>query len=91
MADGSEARRIGEEYPPADEAAAIEGLVQFITEAMKQTDPRLRGSHVKGHGCMRAEFTVLDDLPDDLRHGVFGNPGTHPAMIRFSNAFSPVP
>ena len=54
------------------------------------TDPREkpavpRGQHMKGHGCLRAEFTVLPDLPEVLRHGVFARPQTFDACIRFSN------
>ncbi|MGZ0169910.1 MAG: hypothetical protein ACKVHE_10160 [Planctomycetales bacterium] len=61
MGGRNEVSGIGEEHPPPDEAAAIEGLEQFILEAMKQIDPHKRGSHTKGHGCVRAEFTVLED------------------------------
>ena len=33
---------------------------------------------------LRGEFTVLPDLPDQLRHGLFAEPRTYPAWVRFS-------
>jgi hypothetical protein len=37
---------------------------------------------------MYAEFTVLDALPDNQRVGLFAQPRTYPAFIRFANASS---
>jgi hypothetical protein len=49
--------------------------------------PVPRGQHPKHHGCVKADFVVADDLPDELRLGVFSEPGKRfPAVIRFSNA-----
>jgi len=39
-------------------------------------------------GCVEAEFTVLDTLPEPHRVGLFAKPGTYPAFIRFANASS---
>lgn len=45
-----------------------------------------RDVHVKQHGCVRARFTVDQDVPEDLRAGVFAEPGKeYAAWIRFSN------
>ncbi len=59
-----------------------------ITEVSKKlAEPRLRGQHPKGHGVVWAEFTVEPNLPEDLKVGVFKEPGkTFPTWIRFSNA-----
>ena len=49
--------------------------------------PVPRSQHPKHHGCVTAEFVIADDVPDDLRFGVFGEPRKRfPALIRFSNA-----
>jgi hypothetical protein len=70
-----------------------EELINAITQASldrlrKQfppgTKPVLRDAHPKAHGLVRAEFIVLDGLPDTLRHGVFKTPRTFDALIRFS-------
>ena len=34
---------------------------------------------------MRAEYTVGDDVPTELRHGVFREARTYTALVRFSN------
>ena len=39
-------------------------------------------------GCVSAEFTVLDGLPVELRVGLFSQPRTYRARIRFANAAS---
>jgi hypothetical protein len=44
-----------------------------------------RGQHMKGHGCVRAAFEVLADIPESLRKGIFAEPRTFDAYIRFSN------
>jgi hypothetical protein len=33
---------------------------------------------------VRGQFIVLDDVPQDLRHGVFARPRTFDALIRLS-------
>ena len=45
-----------------------------------------RGQHAKPTGCVRAVFSVRNDLPDSLRHGVFRQPDDFQAIIRFSNS-----
>jgi hypothetical protein len=45
-----------------------------------------RDVHVKMHALVRAEFTVADDLPLDLRLGLFARPTTYKAWVRFSNS-----
>jgi hypothetical protein len=50
--------------------------------------PVLRDQHPKSHGCVRAEFVVGPDVPRDLRHGIFAQPRTYPAWIRFSSSSS---
>jgi hypothetical protein len=45
-----------------------------------------RAQHRKHHGCVAAVFQIADDVPIELRHGVFANPGARfNALIRFSN------
>ncbi len=49
--------------------------------------PARRDAHPKAHGCVRAEFRVLDNLPPSLRAGLFIEPRAYQAWIRFSNGF----
>ena len=39
-------------------------------------------------GCVDAEFTVPDGLPPELRVGLFAQPKTYRARIRFAHATS---
>jgi hypothetical protein len=43
-----------------------------------------RGGNTKTHGMVRGEFTVHDGLPDRLRRGVFAQPKTYRAWVRFA-------
>jgi hypothetical protein len=76
--------KLGEESKPEGEDRFVEKLRQLQLEAMKP-NPALRGQHPKQHGCVLAEFTVSEGLPESLRHGIFSQPRTYRALIRFSN------
>ena len=39
-----------------------------------------RGGNTKTHGIVRAEFIVHDDLPPQLRHGIYAEPQTYPRL-----------
>ena len=47
--------------------------------------PYRRDVHSKTHGCLKATFTVLDNLDSRLRHGLFSNPHAYDAWVRFSS------
>ena len=83
---------LGREYPPPDEAADI---AQVLATLRGQYDhdhpagspgPARRDQHPKAHGCVRAVFTVADDLPQELRHGIFRTPRSYDAWVRFSSS-----
>lgn len=72
-----------------DEAANIAEIQRRSIKRLQRQFPDgkrpvLRDAHPKAHGLVSAEFIVLDGLPKELRHGVFTNPGTYQALIRFS-------
>ena len=43
-----------------------------------------RFGNTKTFGVLRGEFAVLPGLPDNLRRGMFAEPRTYPAWVRFS-------
>ena len=43
-----------------------------------------RGGNTKTHGIVRAEFVVRDDLPEHMRRGIFAEPRTFQAWVRFA-------
>jgi catalase len=86
-ADDANVPVAGETVPPG-EAEAVQKIVETIearVRAAAKTGPACRDAHPKAHGCVRAEFRVRDDLPADLRVGLFAAPATYQAWIRFSN------
>jgi hypothetical protein len=81
-------RELATEYPPPDEQLHIKSLIDQLRRKMEQdyaAKRTLRDAHPKMHGCVRAEFAVEPGLPDELRIGVFREPRTFPAWVRFSN------
>ena len=50
-----------------------------------RTGVRLRGQHGRIHGCVRATFEVLDNIPTKYKVGIFAKPATYQAAIRFSS------
>ncbi len=81
---------LGKEYPIAEEVVAIKEIEQISIDALKQSfpdniKPVLRDAHPKHHGCVRAEFVIDEDIPQELKVGIFQHPRTFTAAIRFSN------
>lgn len=75
---------------PPGEASAIQTIVSTIQQIQKALygagqRPALRDAHAKAHGCVEATFRVRANLAARLRQGVFREPKTYSAWIRFSN------
>jgi hypothetical protein len=71
---------------PKGEAEDIEALTRISLDLLDTSRrPVRRGQHPKHHGCVEAEFKV-EDVPPDLQVGLFRQPDTYRAWIRFSNA-----
>ena len=80
---------LAQEVIEPDEQESIDTIVLQSLDRLKSqfpdgARPVLRDAHPKAHGLVQAEFIVLDGLPDYLRHGVFKEPRTFDALIRFS-------
>lgn len=73
----------GEDKLFADFAAEI-NKIQDNTAAQDQL-PVARGFHIKTHTVMTAEFKVSGDIPAPYKIGVFAQPATYQAWVRFSN------
>ena len=80
---------LGEECIPDGEEAQIDLIVALHREVQEKTERKLtpvpRGQHPKQHGVVRAQFMVEPSLPAHLCHGVYSQPKTFEALIRFSN------
>jgi len=74
-----------------NEKQIAEELSVVIEESIrKQYNPgnARRDAHPKAHGCVRAEFHVLETLPDRLAKGILIPGRNYQAWIRFSNGAS---
>jgi hypothetical protein len=79
--------RIAEEKPLADEEKYLESIIaSFRTQMNDLWKPGgfERGGNTKTHGIVRAEFVVHQDLPENLRRGIYARPQTYRAWVRFS-------
>ena len=76
-----------------DEAQLTAEFIEFLKRA-SAARPRgsagevLRFNQGRVTGCVDAEFTVPESLPNPLRVGLFATPRTYKAVIRLANATS---
>jgi hypothetical protein len=79
--------KIAEEKLMPDEEVYLDSIVSsFRTQMRDLWKPGgfERGGNTKTHGIVRGEFIVHDNLPAELRHGVYAQPHTYRAWVRFS-------
>jgi hypothetical protein len=79
--------KIAEERTQPDEEAYLEDIIDTMRRQMEglwKPGNFQRGGNTKTHGIVRAEFTVRDDLPENMRRGIYATPRTYPAWVRFS-------
>ena len=84
----SQKLELDREYPPPDEPADIQDMVELIKFIHHpQADGRvLRVQHAKDTGCVKLRFIVDPNLPDECRFGVFKESRTFDVVVRFSNS-----
>jgi hypothetical protein len=72
----------------ADEPMHLEALAETL-RALQRKHARagqpMRALHAKGQVGAEAELTVLPDLPEEARVGIFARPATYRAYVRYSN------
>lgn len=83
----NEGLKIAEEKPLPNEEAFLDSIIQSFQAQLRglwQPGRFERGGNTKTHGIVRAEFIVHDNLPPELRHGIYAKPQTFRAWVRFS-------
>jgi len=83
----NEGLALAEERPLPNEDEFVDSIIATFREQMSGLwKPRgfERGGNTKTHGIVRAEFIVHDGLPAQFRHGIFAEPRTYRAWVRFS-------
>jgi hypothetical protein len=79
--------KIAEEKPLPDEEEYLQSIISsFQTQMRDLWKPGgfERGGNTKTHGIVRGEFIVHDGLPENLRRGIYAQPHTYRAWVRFS-------
>jgi hypothetical protein len=83
----NEGLKIAEEKSLADEEAYLNSIISTFEKQMRglwKPGGFERGGNTKTQGIVRGEFIVHDNLPDKLRHGIYAQPHTYRAWVRFS-------
>jgi hypothetical protein len=83
----NEGLKIAEEKLMAGEEEYLDSIVSSFTKQMHllwKSGAFERGGNTKTHGIVRGEFIVHDNLPPALRHGIYAEPKTYRAWVRFS-------
>ena len=75
------------------DAAMTEEMIAILRDSMAssyEAGKTRRGAHAKCHGLLKAEFVVHENIPSEMKVGIFGMPNIYPALIRLSNASASV-
>ncbi len=77
-----------------DEQANLDSIIDLMTDQMRghfKPGQYERGGNTKTHGIVKATVRILDNLPETFRHGVFSEPRSFDAWVRFSGPGPDVP
>jgi len=83
----NEGLKSAEEKLMAGEEEYLDSIVSSFTKQMHllwKSGAFERGGNTKTHGIVRGEFIVHQNLPPALRHGIYAEPKTYRAWVRFS-------
>ncbi len=78
---------LAEERLLPDEESFVDSIVSTFEKQMRglwKPGGMERGGNTKTHGIVRGEFIVHDGLPAELRQGIYAEPRTYRAWVRFS-------
>ncbi len=79
--------KIAEERLLPDEEAFVDSIISSFDTQMRllwKPGGFERGGNTKTHGIVRAEFIVHDNLPREFRQGIYAEPKSYRAWVRFS-------
>jgi hypothetical protein len=83
----NEGLALAEERPLHDEEQFLDSIITSFQRQMSglwKPGGYERGGNTKTHGIVRGEFIVHEGLPAQFRHGIFTEPRTFRAWVRFS-------
>jgi hypothetical protein len=79
--------KLVEERIAPDEEESLQAIIDTFKKQMSglwKPGGFERGGNTKTHGIVRAEFIIHDSLPPQFRHGIFAEPKTYRAWVRFA-------
>ena len=82
-----EGLKLAEERQLPGEEELIQAIIDELSKFTRENwlpGMAQRFGNTKTHGVLRGELTVLPDLPEHLRHGLFAEPATYRSWVRFS-------
>jgi hypothetical protein len=82
-----EGLKLAEERAQPEEEEHLDDIITTFTAQMRRLwNPGYfeRGGNTKTHGLVRGEFIVRDDLPENMRRGIFAEPRSYRAWVRYS-------
>src|ERR1700730_13447387 len=83
----NEGLKIAEEKPLPGEEEFLDSIISSFEKQMRglwKPGGFERGGNTKTQGIVRGEFIVHDSLPLQFRHGIYAEPRTCRAWVRFS-------
>ena len=89
-----EGLQLAEEKEDPDEKESLDKIIDLMADQMRghfKPGAYERGGNTKTHGIVRATVTIRDDLPESCRKGIFANPRSYPAYVRYSGPGPDVP
>jgi hypothetical protein len=84
---GNNGLKLVEEQIQPDEEAHLDEIISAMGDQVRRLwkpGDFQRAGNTKTHGIVRGEFTVRNDIPDHMRRGIYAEPRTYPAWVRFS-------
>src|SRR5947207_15729776 len=79
--------KIAEERPIPNEEEYLDSIIESFRTQMRllwKPGGFERGGNTKTQGIVRGEFVVHENLPAQFRHGIYAEPRTYRAWVRFS-------
>src|SRR5947207_13440918 len=83
----NEQLKIAEERLLPGEEEFLDSIISSFEKQMRglwKPGAYERGGNTKTHGIVRGEFIVHDNLPAEFQHGIYAQPHTFRAWVRFS-------
>jgi hypothetical protein len=79
--DSVEVKHPDEDQTFSELAAAMRHISEIVNDRARNA---FRSVHAKSHALLKAQMTILSDIPPPLRQGLFQANGDYPVIMRFS-------